>query len=278
VTTGAAAANGRTEPSPTSSEWAWTIVRGAGPVVATAIHDGHQVRSEVAPWLALSASARLREEDPSTGQWVTLAPTQIVVHRSRFEVDMNRSVEQAVYLTPEQAWGLEVWKRDGPPSEVVRGSRELHAAFYTQLRAVLQEVVARHGRFVLYDLHSYNHRRAGPTAPPEDGRKSPEINLGTGTMDRSRWTPVVEAFMESLASVEVLGRRLDVRENVRFKGGYLPSWVHQTFPETGCALAVEVKKFFMDEWTGEVEPVRLRAVGAALASTVPAVQSALESM
>jgi N-formylglutamate amidohydrolase len=218
----------------------------------------------------------LREEDPYTAEWVSLAPTQITVYRSRFEVDLNRSIDLAVYQTPEQAWGLEVWKGGSAPDPVVRDGRALHTVFYEQLDALLQDIVARHGRFVLYDLHSFNHRRGGPTAPPEDSRKCPDINLGTGTMNRARWAAVVEAFLDSLSSTALLGRRWDVRENVRFRGGYLPQWVHETFPETGCALAIEVKKFFMDEWTGEVEPARLAAVGRALAATVGPVQRALE--
>jgi N-formylglutamate amidohydrolase len=246
--------------------------------VATAIHDGHEVRPEVARHFALNESERLREEDPYTSEWVDLAPTQIVVHRSRFEVDLNRTLEEAVYLTPEQAWGLEVWKGASPPELVVSEGRRLHESFYAQLRQILEETAARHGRFVLYDLHSFNHRRRGPTAPPEASRKAPDVNLGTGTMDRERWAPVADAFLESLSAADVLGRRLDVRENVRFLGGYLPQWVHRTFPDAGCALAVEVKKFYMDEWTGEVEPARLAAVGSALAATVAHVQEALERL
>lgn len=278
MTTGAAA-KGRTRESLQSVlARAWTVVRGTGPIVAAAIHHGHAVRDEVARHLALSAADRLREEDPHTGEWVHLAPTRIVVHRSRFEVDLNRSVDMSVYLAPEHAWGLDVWKAASPPGEVVLEGHALHTGFYGELRGILEATIADHGHFVLYDLHSYNHRREGPTAPPEDSRKAPDINLGTGTMDRQRWASVVEAFMDSLTAADVLGRRLDVRENVRFKGGYLPDWVHRNFPDKGCALAVEVKKFFMDEWTGEVEPARLEAVGNALAGTVAPVRSALEGM
>ena len=41
-------------------------------------------------------------------------------------------------------------------------------------------------------------------------------------------------------------------------------WIHQTFPHSVCSLAVEVKKFFMDGWTGEIDSRQHRAVGEAL--------------
>ena len=45
-------------------EQIWQIVRGDSPLVATAIHDGHRLRPEVAEMMALSDTDRLREEDP----------------------------------------------------------------------------------------------------------------------------------------------------------------------------------------------------------------------
>ena len=280
MTTGAVAHASRTRRVAPSGalDGAWTLVRGEGPIVAVALHDGHRVRDEVAKHLALSETERLREEDPHTADWVRIAPTRIMVHRSRFEVDLNRPLEKAVYLGPEQAWNLQVWKEGGPPLELVDAGHEIHRAFYATLGALLREIEGKHGRFVVYDLHSYNHRRGGPRSPPDDPRLSPDVNVGTASMDPELWAPVVEALVDVLSGAEVVGRRLDVRANVRFKGGYLAQWVHRTFPRSGCALAVDVKKFFMDEWTGRVEPLRLEGVGAALARTVPAVQQALEAL
>jgi hypothetical protein len=44
----------------------WQIERGSGPLMATAIHDGHQVRQEVERLMAITSADRLREEDPFT--------------------------------------------------------------------------------------------------------------------------------------------------------------------------------------------------------------------
>lgn len=87
----------------------WILREGNGPLVAVALHDGHDIGAEVSPLLAVSESDRTREEDPFTAMWTTVADTQIVVKRSRFEFDLNRPREQAVYLSLEDSWGLSVW-------------------------------------------------------------------------------------------------------------------------------------------------------------------------
>lgn len=232
-------------------------------MIATAIHTGHAVRPEIARLLALDEATRLREEDPHTGRLAAVVPTHLVALRSRFEVDLNRPRAKAVYLRPQDAWGLEVW-RSSPPADVVARSLAEYDAFYAALRELLAEKARRHGRFVVYDLHSYNHRRQGADAAPAEAADNPEVNVGTGSMDRRRWVPVVERLIADLHGVDFLGRRLDVRENVRFRGGELAAWVHREFPASGCAIALEIKKLFMDEWTGAPYGAEVDAVEAAL--------------
>jgi N-formylglutamate amidohydrolase len=253
----------------------WEIEIGEGPVVAVALHAGHEVSPEVARCLALPESVRLREEDPGTELFTELGVTRVVVHRSRFQVDLNRPREAAVYRTPEAAWGLGVWRDGGPPEPLVERALAEYDAFYEEMEELLAAHAARWGRFAVYDLHSYNHRRAGPQAPPEDPAGAPEINVGTGALDRDRWAPVVERFMAELACCDFYDRRLDVRENVRFRGGHFPAWVARTFPRRGCPLAIEVKKTYLDEWTGEIDLQVAEGIRAALARTVPGVTEVL---
>ncbi len=256
------------------TEAVFVLEEGEGPVVATAIHDGHRVRPEVAARLALDEATRLREEDPFTGRLTAAAPTRLVALRSRFEVDLNRTRDAAVYQACEDAWGLEVWRETCDP-EIVAGSLAVYDTFYAELERVLRERERRHGRFVVLDLHSYNHRRGGPDAPAADPAGNPEINVGTGTVDRARWGALVDRFCADLGAREVRGHRLDVRENVKFQGGAMSQWIHRTFPDTGCALAIECKKTFMDEWTGRVDEDHLAELGRALAATVPGLLESL---
>lgn len=60
--------------SPAPSDIWRTVARGAGPVLATAIHDGHGLRPEVANAMALGNHDRLREEGPFTGQAILGVP------------------------------------------------------------------------------------------------------------------------------------------------------------------------------------------------------------
>jgi N-formylglutamate amidohydrolase len=251
------------------TEVIWTLQRGTGPLVATAIHDGHEVRHDVLDHMALGEAERLREEDPFTARWTEVAPTRLVGRRSRFEVDLNRPREEAVYRTPEDAWGLQVWKGDLPP-EVVERSLEAYDAFYAAARVLFQDLADRHGRFLVLDLHSYNHRREGPDGPPADPSANPQVNVGTGTLtDRGPWEALIERFMTDLAGADFPGGPLDVRENVKFRGGAFPAWIHRTFPGAACVLSVEFKKFFMDEWTGQPDETLVTAIADALAAAVP---------
>ena len=157
--------------------------RGAGPVVATAIHDGHELRPEVAAAMKLAAADRLREEDPFTGQAVVDVPNHIIVHRSRFEFDLNRGPDGAVYETPEQCWGLDVWHAAARPRWST-ASLAIHARYYRMLGQLLDDIAADHQRFVLIDVHSYNHRRDGPDGAADSAGQAPDINIGTFSMPR----------------------------------------------------------------------------------------------
>lgn len=252
----------------------FVLEEGDGPIVATAIHEGHALRPEVARLIALDESTRLREEDPSTAPLARVAPTRLIALRSRFEVDLNRPRERAVYRVPADAWGLEVW-RGPPPDDLVARSLAGFDSFYATLEGVLREREQRHGRFVVLDVHSYNYRREEGTDAAADRADNPDVNVGTGTVDRARWGTLIDRFCADLRAVDLSGSRLDVRENVKFQGGAMAAWVHRTFPVTGCALALEFKKTFIDEWNGRVDDERLAALAGALAATLPGLNESL---
>lgn len=247
-----------------------------GPVVATSIHTGHALRPEVQELMDLDEDDRFREEDPFTHLIAQLVPARVVVNRSRFEVDLNRGEEEAVYRTPDDCWGLEVWRGGELPADVAERSLEVHRAFYEALAARLDELAER-GPFVVFDVHSYNHRRDGADQPASPQEENPDVNVGTGSLDRERWGDVVDVFNSTLAAQELSDGPLDVRENVRFKGANLARWVHERYPDKGICLALEFKKSFMDEWTGQPDAARIAELSQALAATLQPLAATLRA-
>lgn len=253
----------------------WSAVRGDGTIVATAIHHGRRLRPEAQAKIRLSPAERLREEDPHTGDLIRGVPTRVIAHRSRFEVDLNRAREDAVYRTAPQAWGLEVWKEEPSDGFVLR-SLHVHDGFYIMMRSLLDGIVREHGAFVLLDVHSYNHRRKGPLAPPAPPDKAPDVNIGTFSMPPGRWEGVLSALEDTVRSYDHLGRRLHVGRNVAFQGrGALTRFVHDSFPTNGCAIALEFKKFFMDEWSGVPDRAEIDSLQRLVTGLVPILDAAL---
>ena len=132
-----------------------------------------------------------------------------------------------------------------------------------------------YGHFVVFDIHSYNVLRDGPNSPPADPNLNPEVNIGTGTMDREYWAPIVDRFISDLGAYNYFSRKLDVRENIKFKGGYFPKYIHEKFPESACVISIEFKKFFMDEWTGNLYEDKFEHLKSALNFTTQGVMSEL---
>ncbi len=245
------------------------VTEGDGPVLVFALHAGHDARPALHHAFGLSEDERFREEDPFTAAMMPDGLTAVEVLRTRFEVDLNRPRFRAVYQGPKDAWGLRVWDGELPDTED-RVSREVYDAFYALAFDVISAALQRHERAVIFDLHSYNHRRDGALAPAADPQSNPEVNLGTGRFDRSAWAPVVEAFSESLDDAGY-----DCRENVKFKGGHFAEWVTETFGGRACALAIEFKKVYMDEWTGVPDHDAIARNRRALATAADAVEAAL---
>lgn len=244
------------------------IIRGNSPVIAAAIHDGHHIREELREYLNLLPNERMREEDPYTAYLTEVAPNRIIVNTSRFEVDLNRPRDMAVYKQPSDAWGLHVWRKP-LPYELLDRSLVEYDQFYLAVRELLVNVIGQYGFFLLLDLHTYNYRRNPET--DDNTEDCPTINIGTESLPL-KWQHAKDEFMRELASTPVDGGLPDVRENVRFKGGEFSRWVNTNFGAFGFALAIEFKKVFMNEWTGRVDIHHLENFKSALIQAIPAVQ------
>lgn len=241
------------KPSDSLAPPEWTICEGPGPVIAAAVHAGHGVRPELAEWMSVSADARRRDEDPLTDVWTSVGDAIIRVHESRFAYDCNRSQDEAVALRAEDSFGLELW-RETPPAELVEGSLARHRRFYRAVHELVERRLAEHDGVLLLDIHSYNHRREGPDAPPADPADNPDIDLGVTTLSMDRWGDMVHTMEQELAAHPINGELPDVRRNVRYPdGGHFPESLYAKYGEPLCVLTLEYKKIYMDEWTASAD-------------------------
>jgi hypothetical protein len=54
-------------------------------------------------------------------------------------------------------------------------------------------------------------------------------------------------------------------------------WINERYAGRGCALAIEMKKTYMDEWTGEPHESMIAGIGDALHSAFAAVRTELDT-
>lgn len=245
------------------------------PIIAVALHDGQAIDAALVAHRKLASHQLFREEDPYTGDIADLPVNSLVVHTSRFQVDLNRRKEAAIYKKPADAWGLAVWD-DVVKDRYADRLMEAYDAFYDMFRNLLESVINRHGGFVILDIHSYNHRRDDPNVEAASA-ENPEINIGTIHND-SKWAGLTQKFISYLSHARIAGRRVDVRENIKFKGGGFSEWVNERYSDKGCVLSVEFKKTFMDEWTGRVDVAHLHDLKKMLEGSLPLLMSELESV
>ncbi|MBL3684692.1 hypothetical protein F2981_20850 (plasmid) [Sinorhizobium meliloti] len=109
-------------------------------------------------------------------------------HRPSFAVSRSTSIVPRRRSLPAAGTGLgpEVWAEE-PPQTLVDASLSMHDEYYAMLTSFLAGIERCHGRFVVIDVHSYNHRRAGPEAEPTLSTDAPDINIGTISMDARKW-------------------------------------------------------------------------------------------
>jgi len=227
------------------------------PALCAAIHNGGNLRPSLVEPCLLSQAERYYEEDPHTGSFIEQQPITLIAHDSRYEYDLNRNHEECVYVT---AWGKDIWKSPLSDDEILMG-KEKHAQFFRIVSAIVEALAQDFGECIVYDMHSYNYRRHERT-------DLPVFNLGTSSVKHEKWRPVIETWLAALKSVPVDGANITAAENDIFYGkGNLAAHCHSLYDNV-LVLATEVKKVFMDELTGESDPVVLPSLQKSFNKTV----------
>lgn len=225
--------------------------------LCAAVHDGHQFRKELWDNCLHTEYERWYEEDPCTQQMVQTMPMVIAGCDSRFEYDLNRDPENAIY---EDAWGKKLWKN--PLSETQKAtSLQKHQAFYKVVFTLLTKVKTLFGAAVVYDMHSYNWKRWD--------RPVPVINLGTSNIEE-KYNAFAKAWCDTLSTIQ-LPHQIETTAaiNDTFQGnGYFLKNISQHINHV-LVLATEFSKIYCDEYEYIIFPEVVQSIEVQLQSRIP---------
>jgi len=223
-----------------------------------AVHDGHHFRKELWENCIHTEYERWYEEDPETKNMVKDHPILISGMDSRFEYDLNRIPEEAVF---ETAWGKQLW-REPLGDEAKKKSLNKHSDFYKVVHALIQKLEEKFGVCIVYDIHSYNWQRWD--------REVPTWNLGTSNVDNDRFGETIEAWRRSLSEMQLPnGIKSTSKINNTFYGnGYFLKYITNNFKNT-LVLATEIAKVYCDEYEYITYPEVVEAVNQELQNRLP---------
>lgn len=242
-----------------SDDYSFSIkIESYAPYICAAVHDGHQFRKSLWSSCLHTEYERWYEEDPCTKEMVRSHPIVIAGRDSRFEYDLNRDPENAIY---EDAWGKELWKEPLPEKELNK-SLEKHTIFYKVVNALVQQVEQKYGRAIVFDMHSYNWQRWD--------REVPTWNLGTSNIDNGKFGNLVTSWSQKLGEMTLPNGIVSTSKiNDTFQGnGYFLKYITENFKNT-LVLATEIAKVYCNEANGILFPEVVSSVEQQLKESIP---------
>lgn len=213
------------------------------PYACAAIHNGHHFSKDLWDNCLHTEHDRWYEEDPCTGQMISGLPITLIAHDSRFEYDLNRHPDTAIY---ETAWGKSLWRN--PLSDKNRSKAiQKHENFYKVVLTLLVKLEELFGSVVFYDIHSYNWKRWD--------RDVPVFNIGTSNIDHDKFSVAIKQWQEILSGIELpIEAKVDCTINDVFQGnGFFLKYITAN-SKNSLVLATEISKVYCDESTGQIYP------------------------
>lgn len=226
--------------------------------ICAAIHDGHQFRKELWDNCLHTEYDRWYEEDPATKQMIQQHPIVIAGCDSRFEYDLNRAPDVAVY---EDAWGKQLWKAP-LKHKLKEDSLTKHANFYTVVHELIHKIESKYNAAIVYDIHSYNWRRWD--------RSVPVVNLGTTNIDHEKYSSFAESWCMMLSQIKLPHEIITTTGiNDTFYGkGYFLKYITDHFENT-LVLATEFSKIYCHELEYIIYPEVVTAIEKGLYKQLP---------
>lgn len=242
-----------------SEEYSFTLkISEYVPFICAAVHDGHQFRKSLWENCLHTEYDRWYEEDPCTKEMVKDHPIVIAGCDSRFEYDLNRAPENAIY---KDAWGKQLWRNPLPQNEYTK-SIVKHNMFFKVVHALVAQIEGKYGKAIVFDMHSYNWKRWE--------RQVPIWNLGSSNINNSRFGKIVVSWSGKLGQMQLPNGIISTSAiNDTFQGnGYFLKYITKNFNNT-LVLATELAKVYCDEYTGVIYPEVVRSVTKQLRDLIP---------
>lgn len=240
----------------------YSRLSGNNPVLATAIHAGSRIRNELQPYL-LAGKEYLRrsEEDYGTSLLIESCPDIVIADDSRAEYDLNRERDEALPLTAERFWGIQIYK-EIPPDEINRRTLAKYDCFRRFMADYTRKMAEKFGCCYLFDIHSFN-----PSRQREKGLDPvPLFCVGTRNVPpqyRSR----AEELIERIRAVKIPGLVNHTRENAPFRGGAFGKSLVDNDSRV-CVFSIEVAKYYLDEKNQLIDFGILQSIGRALSKII----------
>jgi hypothetical protein len=219
------------------------------PYVCAAVHNGHHFSKDLWKNCWHTKHERWYEEDAHTGQMISGLPITLIAHDSRFEYDLNRAPETAIY---ETAWGKTLWKKPLSKEKKDRALQK-HENFYKVVLTLLVKLEEMFGSTVFYDMHSYNWKRWD--------REVPVFNIGTSQIDQDKYRSIITQWQHILDDMPLpIDQKVTCTINDVFQGnGYFLKYITANSLNT-LVLATEISKIYCDETTGRIFPEVVKSV------------------
>ncbi len=239
----------------------YSRLSGNSPVLAMAIHAGSRIRPELQPYLLADAYRRRSEEDYGTSVLIENCPDIVIAHDSRAEYDLNRERDDALPLTAEQFWGIQIY-REVPPDEINRRTLTKYDHFRQFITEYTHAMTEKFGCCYVFDIHSFNLSRQR-----ENGLDPvPLFCVGTRNV-LPKYRSRADELIQKLSEVRVPGVENHTRENRPFGGGACCRELVRN-DDRICAFSIEVGKYYMDETTQLIDFAVLQSIGRQLTKII----------
>lgn len=198
-------------------------------VLLLTIHSGTWVPAGIEKKLSISRKKRNMEEDTDSHRLycrLVLEKGGIWIDnkQSRFVIDFNRALNNAIYADNAEEWLNIVWK--DMPSRLE--SENIYAG-YREFYFTLSRLLESYQFNIVFDGHSMNERQSRPN-----------ISFGTQYIPLF-YMPIVRSMQRKIISMGYS----PVKLNKPYKGGFILKWLSQKFPNMFiCSMEIN-KRLYM---------------------------------